>query len=476
MPRLLPLLLLLLALPAAAQPRRAEPACTAPPGPLQATICADAELRAADARLRGLERAVAATTARPATMALRAATWQRDMGNANPGARDTLLDLYAERSDELTERLRQDRALRRLEQGRESGPTFPRPATLETACLGAVLRDCRVTGAGMARSADGRARVLWQAQAGHTERDGIRAGIVLLAEVRGGWRLLGWSFEGTRFDPPRIVEQDGQRLLHLPGRGGTTGRASADLFYLQQGTAWAEIEAESWGEALAAQLPAGLEPWSAAEYDAEEMTARLVLGRADTDPGCCPSAGAAFADLVVRRRSLALAELRLDATARAARPAPDAACSAERATYRMHAPSGFTADLVGGWPGTGAASDLLLRVTSAATGRDYWFGFAAAQGYGGLTLLPVEAPGPQTREDGVQTLDIGDDLLPLLRVWPLTGELAVLETPPHSGRPAPRWLFTPGLGQALHYQQLPGQTAQEAMPPALWALSGCRAG
>ncbi|WP_270938866.1 hypothetical protein, partial [Falsiroseomonas oryzae] len=350
---------------------------------------------------------------------------------------------------------------------------LPRPATLEARCLGAVLRDCRVTAAGLAASEDGRTRVLWQAQLGFTERDGVRAGIVLLAEARGGWRLLGWSFEGHRYDAPRIVEGEGPRLLHLPGLGGGSGTANADLFYRLGAEGWQEVEAESWREALPAHLPPGLEVWQAVTYDAAEMTARTPLWR-ESDGNCCPSGGSASFDLRIEGNAVVLAAVQLDTIARAQRPAPES-CPAERATYRLNAPEDLTAELRGGWPGTGAASDLLLRLRVTASGSEYWFRFGAAQGYGGLSISPVEPPGSRAPEDGVQVLDIEADLQPLLRLYPMQADLAVVSMPPQAGRPAPRHLFTPGLGQALHYVQLPGQRAREHMPIALWTLAECRA-
>lgn len=473
-----------LAQPTAAQPRRAEPACTAPPGPLQASICADAELRAADRRLRELERAVAAATSRPAALAVGVAAWQRWLDAvdpatlARPEGSPGLLSEYETRSAQLAEQLRQDRAMRRLEQARDAegrplGPVLARPATLETRCLGAVLRDCRVTAAGVAVSEDGRRRVLWQQQHGHTEADGLRAGIVLLAEARGGWRLLGWSFEGFRFDPPRIVGQDGELLLHVVGRRGNTGTANTDLLFRLERGAWAEVETESWFDALAARLPAGLEPWNAMDLDPQAMAGRQALAR-EGDANCCPSGGAALLDFRIANRALVLEEVQLNATARAAAARP-AACPAERATYRLDAQPGPTAELRGGWPGAGAASDLLLRLGVPATGQAFWFSFAVAQGYGSQSLIPVEPPGPTTREDGVTALEVEEELRPLLGVHAFDAELAILSDPPRSGRSAPRHLFTPGIGVALHYGWLPGQTARAEMPPALWTLAACRA-
>jgi hypothetical protein len=464
MRRLLALLLLTALAPlgsALGQTRPASPAPCAAQGALRDAICADPALRAADARLRGLEDALRRATPRPATLALDLAAWR-----PRP---ETLADDIADQIEEIEARLRVDRAMRAIAPG--TAP-IPRPATLETRCLGAVLRDCRVTGAGVAIAEDGRTRVLWQTQTGFTERDGIRAGIVLLGAVRGGWRPIGWSFEGHGVLPPRLSVHDGVTLLHAPGRGGGSGARNTDLLYRRDGRgAWTEVEMESWRAAAAPRLPPGTAIWQALDYD---MTELLAIGRLakETDPNCCPSGGGVAFSLRLDGTRLALDEVLLDTVAQAQRTAPES-CPAERATWRLQAPEEWTVELSGEWPGTGAASDLALRLRSGASGRETWFVFAAAQGYGGYSILPVETPGPATREDGLLALDVEDDALPLLRFHAFDAGLDAIDLPAR-GRPAPRWLFMPGLGQALHYGQLPGQPDRQSMSVGLWKLDACR--
>jgi hypothetical protein len=446
--------------PAFAQPRPAAPTpCTAQ-GPLRETICADPALRAAEARLRGLERTLAQATSRPTTLALDLAAWQPQ--------RDSLAEDIADRIEEIEARLRADRAMRAVAPG--TAP-IPRPATLETRCLGAVLRNCRVTGAGMAIAEDGRTRVLWQMQSGVSERDGIRAGIVLLGEVRGGWRPIGWSFEGHTVSPPLLSVQDGVTLLHAAGRGGGSGARNTDLLYRRDRGPWAEVETASWRAAAGPRLPPGTEIWQALDYDIAEMIARGRLAK-ETDANCCPSAGGVAFSLRLDGTRLALDEVLLDPVARAQRAAPES-CPAERATWRLQAPEEWTVELSGEWPGTGAASDLAMRLRSGATGRESWFVLAAAQGYGGYTILPVGTPGPATREDGLLALEVEQDALPLLRFHGFDADLVPVDLPAR-GRPAPRWLFMPGLGQALHYGQLPGQPDRQSMSVGLWKLEACR--
>ncbi|NGM20454.1 hypothetical protein G3576_10550 [Roseomonas stagni] len=481
-------LLLLLGLqPAVAQPR--TPACTAPAGPLQASICGDAALRAADARLRAAERAAAASTARPATLSTRAEAWQRrlEAGETNatpprPFTRDELLDEYRERTAQLDDLVRQDRSIRRLEvqrcpDGRRDcppNPVFARPAALERSCLGTALRNCRVGAAGLVASEDRNTRILWQIQHGFTDSDGLRAGIVLMAEARGGWRLVGWSFEGVTFNPPHLVESDAGLLVHAEGRTGGSGNGNADLFYRLTPQGWSELESESWRAALPARLPAGLGAWQGVEYDAESLSARTPLWR-EQDGNCCPSGGTARIDFRLEGRSLVLAAVSLDSVARAQQPAVET-CPAERATYRFAGEGDFTAELRREGPPPGAESDLVLRLRSAASSRDYWFRFTQSQGYGTQYVLPIAAPSASTAEDGHSDLEVENDALGLMAFHGVQADLSILETPPRSGMPAPRHLFLPGIGQALWYGQVPGapSTPRESLRPGFWTLSACR--
>ncbi len=304
-----------------AMPAAAQPGCTAPAGPLQAVICADAGLREADRRLRALEARHAGLTSRPATARARAQAWQSALEAGREGQaldRAELLDEYEARMAELAEMVRQDRAMRALATEVPEGTPpglLPRPSMIERRCLGGALSGCRVVATGLALSEDGRTRILWQQQRGHTEADGVTGGLVLLAQARGGWRLLGWSFEGDRFEAPRLIPAEGALLLHAPGRGGRSGARNADLIYRLGPRGWEEIEHESWKDSLPAQLPAGLGVWQAVDYD---LSAPAAFGRLwrQEDANCCPTGGGAWFDLRIEGQSLRLAGVTLDTLAR----------------------------------------------------------------------------------------------------------------------------------------------------------------
>ncbi|MEI6159639.1 MAG: hypothetical protein WCP77_07395 [Roseococcus sp.] len=429
--------------------------------------------REAEQRLRVLERAVASATPRPSSMSEREQAWQRMIaqGDGRPFNEAERLDHHLERIDALQEILRQDRAMRRLEQPQA---VFARP-NLEQRCFGNVLRDCRVAATGLVVSEDRGTRILWQAQRGFTERDGLRAGIVLLAEVRGGWRLLGWSFEGHTYEAPRLVTHEDAVLLHVRGLAGGMGRGEADLLYRRGREGWDEIEVEGWWAALPNRLPPGLELRQAVPIDIADMVAEARLSRAE-DANCCPAGGTAILDFRIEGRRLVLAGLQLDAVARAAQPGV-AACPAERASYRLQAQTDWRAELRREGPPASDASDLLLRVHAGDSGPAYWFRFAAAHGYGGLTLWPVAAPGRNVEAEGTQDLEVADGFQ--IAVHPVAADMEVLPDAPRSGAAAPRWLFLPELGRLLAYGELPQQGVTpaplgERMQPGFWALSACR--
>jgi hypothetical protein len=425
-PVLVLLSLLLAALPAAAQPP-AEPPCAWPAGPLAATICADPELRFAAQRLAEAARRAQPLDPRPATARARAAAFRQALEAGEPGPpatpfdHATLLDLLEARIAELNEVARQGQAMQAVRGAR----AIPRPATLETSCLGAVLRPCRVRAAGLLVG-DGTLRVLWQLQSGVTEQAGGREGIVLLAEAPGGWRAIGWAFDAARYDAPALVGSGGERLLVVRGRDGGSGTRNADLVYRQERGAWREVETESWQDALDTWLPAGLGLRQAVEYDFEDMVARSPLWR-EADPNCCPGAGRARFDLRIEGDRLAVAEVSLDAAARAA--GLDAArCLAERATYRQGAAEARIEAAEGG---------LRLVLGDASFGLDA----AAAPGTASLLAAPDAPP-------VALLLALGPDLAP--------GPAA-----PSPGAPAPRHLALVPVGAAT-------------APLGVWSLDGCR--
>jgi uncharacterized protein len=285
--------------------------CPSPPRTWRAMVCADAGLRDLDARLRDLEHQVAALGARPASLSQRARAWRAERAAADleaADAREDLHDAYAERIAALEEQAQQDRALRQLEPRARRGAALPRPAALERRCLGAALRDCRVSAAGVVIGKDRTDRILWQMQEGVTTTGRMRAGIVLFAALPGGWRLLGWSFEAHDYAAPRLLPHAEGLLLHVRGIAGGTGAANADLLYRLGQDGWSEIETESWRATLRHHLPADLDLRHRVAFDFAEMTGTAQLWHSD-DAECCPRGGMVTLDFAIQGPGLVLTGL-----------------------------------------------------------------------------------------------------------------------------------------------------------------------
>ncbi|OJW69915.1 MAG: hypothetical protein BGO57_11695 [Sphingomonadales bacterium 63-6] len=166
-----------------------------------------------------------------------------------------------------------------------------------------------------------------------------------------------------------------------------------------------------------------------------------------------------------------------------------ASCPVERALYTLPAEGGdIHAAFIPArnWPS--AASNLYLKLTTAQ--RDYWFSFAISNGYGGISLLPVENPYDERAQDSgpASTLPEAErpedeeaqiELLAQLRFLSMDRDLNVAENPPSAGEEAPPYLMMPELGQALWYDAalLTTDPAAERddMPRGVFRISTCLA-
>ncbi|WP_376099085.1 hypothetical protein ACE7GA_10285 [Roseomonas sp. CCTCC AB2023176] len=291
-------------------------------GAAQAPDCppgANRDLCAAERGLRGAAAALATVTPRHVTAAQRTASALAALPGEDEA--DRIARLTGEAED-MAEAARMDRAVRTA--GRRSGcregpracvphpPGIPRPADWETRCFSAALSGCRVAAAGILNGEGSTGRLLFQVQAGRTERDGLRAGIVLLSPAQNGtWAPLAWAFEGAAYEAPRLVEGDDGPLLLIPGRrGGSTG-GNAELLYRRTPGGWRDVGLDGWQSDLAARLPAGLELRGPVDYDMRRLTARTRLWR-DGDANCCATGGWATLRFRLDGDALRLEEVRLD--------------------------------------------------------------------------------------------------------------------------------------------------------------------
>lgn len=185
------------------------------------------------------------------------------------------------------------------------------PSARGETCMATWLdQGCRVTASGILWSKTGQS-LYWQMMEGASGADGVGAGIVLWAGSGFGTaKLIGWSFDGVVYEPPRMT-QDG--MIWVPGRVAGTGDGNADLLFKRDDASqsWQDIELERWREALPAKLPRGFGIWKGVDYDFEGMGATSKLWR-DKDANCCPTGGDAQLSFAIVGRSLTLKDIDAD--------------------------------------------------------------------------------------------------------------------------------------------------------------------
>jgi len=185
------------------------------------------------------------------------------------------------------------------------------PSVRSETCMATWLdRGCRVSASGTLRSETGQL-VYWQMMDGASGDDGVGAGIVLWSGTGFGTaRLIGWSFDGAYYEPPRMTRDN---MIWVPGRTAGTGNSNADLLFQwdEDSRSWQDIDLTSWSYAVDAKLPKGFGIWKGVEFDFEGMAATSKLWR-DSDANCCPTGGEALLDFDIQGRKLVLTAVRVD--------------------------------------------------------------------------------------------------------------------------------------------------------------------
>jgi hypothetical protein len=153
------------------------------------------------------------------------------------------------------------------------------------------------------------------------------------------------------------------------------------------------------------------------------------------------------------------------------------ACPAERAVYEMRTGDSddvWRLDLVPARNMASVASDLYLRL--ATPERDYWFTFSVAQGYGGISILPITdpyvEPGPRSLLD-----DDDDAIVGWLRFLALDANLDIPDDPPNRGEEAPAYIILPEIGVGIWYDPaaFTGEAGvvRDTMPRGVFRRSAC---
>jgi hypothetical protein len=214
--------------------------------------------------------------------------------------------------EELAQRFRDaiadyDRA---LAQGQTTRPTIKPPSAHGESCMSKWLdQGCTVPASGVLRHGD--QVVHWQMMTGASGEDGVGSGIILWhSKTPGTAQLIGWSFDGVIFDPPRMTDSG---MIWVPGRRAGTGEGNADLLFAwdEASGSWQDIDLESWQGTVQSKLPRGFGIWKGIDYDFNGMGGASKLWR-DRDPNCCPSGGEATLDFAIEGRTLVLKSVDVD--------------------------------------------------------------------------------------------------------------------------------------------------------------------
>lgn len=244
----------------------------------------------------------------------RTATWQARHDAVIADIKSGLDYDGKRRSDEAFAQIFRDHIAdldKALVQAKGVRPLVKAPSGGGETCMATWLdQGCRVTSSGILWGRAGQS-IYWQMMDGASGDDGVGAGIVLWAgSGYGAAKLIGWSFDGVTYDPPRLT-QDG--LIWVPGRIAGTGNGNADLLFKwdDASKSWQDIELESWWRTLEPKLPKGFMIWKGVDYDFEGMSATSKLWR-ERDANCCPSGGEALLDFDIAGRSLRLENVRVD--------------------------------------------------------------------------------------------------------------------------------------------------------------------
>lgn len=321
-------------------------------------------------------------------------------------------------------------------------------------CLVGAAMQCRVVGGGALTSSDEIAerRVVWQQIEALDETEIVPLRMTIAWDVTDAPRLIGFTETDGIVMPPRLVDNGEDLILHLPGYSSGTASANADTLYVWRAPGWANIGMESWKNDLTGRVPAGMGLWKGVEYDYYGLSSRFSLWR-ETDANCCPTGGDAYVDLAIGEDRLTIDNLFYQAGPALQVEAPS--CPVERVAYRTAWPTQFALRFVKPRFSPGAASDLLLAIEAldedmTVRSTDY-FAFAQAQGFGSISLIPVDGPGnangPPEPEEGYEA----DEPLYFNAFNAEPSRMTFIESPPQSGDPAPFALYLPDVARRYWY-------------------------
>lgn len=347
---------------------------------------------------------------------------------------------------------------------------------LARTCMAKVVVSCVVESAGFL-NAGGTARarqIAWQYVSGLEPNGGIPLRMTMAWDISGDRPvLIGFTSTEGEGDPPRLVDNGEDMILHLPARTAGTGEGNADSLFLFKPAGWVNIGLASWKNELPSKLPKGLGLWKGVEYQYYGLSSTFPLWR-DNDANCCPTAGEAYVNFKVVNDRLSIADVQFT-------PAPAVqvkplACLIEQAVYRSSWPTRFLMRFQKPPFPPNAQSDLiaileLLDEDGTPVFRRY-FAFAGSNGFGSASIFAVDGPGDT---EGPPALIEGQEDAETLYFHAFMGEpngLKYIAEPPQADSPAPLGLFLPDLARNLWYDGIPnpkgGPPVRVELPRDMW--------
>uniref|UniRef100_UPI0035941599 hypothetical protein n=1 Tax=Blastomonas sp. TaxID=1909299 RepID=UPI0035941599 len=348
-------------------------------------------------------------------------------------------------------------------------------AAFAQTCHVTAIKACHVEAARFLATGatDTERRVAWQMLAGLEPGGGVPLRMAVAWDITDGApKLIGIATTDGEPLPPRLVNNGGEVILHLPARTAGSGEGNADVLFLDRGGQWVNIGMTTWKDELPALLPTGMALWKGVEYGFHGLGSSFPVWR-EGDGNCCPTAGEAYASFKIVDNRLSIDTLDF-------RPGPAVlvrplSCSILRAEYRAPWPSGFFMRFVKPKFAPNAQSDLVAileqRDEDGAVIFLRHFAFAGSNGFGSASIMAVDGPGD---DNGPPNL-IDSETTETLYFHAFTGEtngLKYIADPPQSISPAPFGLFLPDLARAMWYDGIPdpkgGPPLRVEMPRDMW--------
>lgn len=343
-------------------------------------------------------------------------------------------------------------------------------------CMVGAVEMCVVESAGFLNAGGETAlrSIAWQYVSGLEPGGGIPLRMTMAWDISGAKPvLIGMTSTEGEAEPPRLVDNGEDIILHLPARTAGTGEGNADSLFLYRTGAWVNIGMNSWKDELRTRLPDGMGLWKGVEYDYYGLSSYFPIWR-DSDANCCATGGNAYAVFKIVDNRLAIDTL--DFTPDPAVQVKPLSCPILKASYRSPWPTRFTLHFEKPALPPSAQSDMVAVLEQIDEDdklifRKY-FSFAGSNGFGSTTLIPVDGLGDAENPPEMIEEEEGAESLYFHAFIGEPNGMKYVSTPPLLDSPAPLGVFMPDLARSLWYDGIAdpkgGPPIRVEMPRDMW--------